>query len=108
MKVLGAAFWMEMGRGFATVSKRFPLATLSSFGCALSFSILIGENFDNENWLRLGTTLGFGISIFILTKLISELLGGKSSRGSISVLLASIGFLDFSVPFFYRNHFSTS
>jgi len=66
MKVLGAAFWMEIGRGFATVSKRFPLATLSSFGCALSFSILIGENFGNENWLRLGTTLGFGISIFIL------------------------------------------
>ena len=93
MKVFGLAFWLEMGRGFATVSKRFPLAVLSGFGCALTFSVLIDQNNDNETLIRLGVTLGFGISLFILTELLSDLLGGKTSPRSIAVSLGAIGFL---------------
>ena len=84
-----------MSRGFTKVSLRFPLAAICGVGCALACSILIDNNLRGndlweERWLRLAITFGFGISLFILSELVSELLGGKSKPGSIIVSALSV------------------
>ena len=77
MKIFGLPFWVELGKGFAAVFRRFPLVVLSGITCAIAFSILIDQH-RHENpafydrLVRLTISAGLGISTFLLASLIGE------------------------------------